>query len=143
MDFIRKDLTSKAGMISMIRKIDGVVLFVQDLNACMVFYRDVLGLPITFNDEVSFAFRLEEQDFVLLERTAAVPMIGEKALAFHNQTSHRVLLCVGVEDVNSTYQALTAKGLTFIQSPVDQAWGRRTAYFADPEGNLWELWQFI
>lgn len=124
----------------MIRKIDAVVLFVEDLKTCMVFYRDKLGLLNTFNDDVSSAFRLEEQDFVLLERAAAIKMIGEEALSFHNQTSHRVLLCVGVENVDNTYAELTAKGVTFIKPPVSQAWGRRTAYFADPEGNLWELW---
>ena len=124
----------------MIRKIDAAVLFVQDLNTCMLFYRDRLGLPITFSDDVSFAFRLEEQDFVLLKRSAAIAMIGEEALSFHNQPAHRVLLCVGVDNVDSVYEALTAKGVTFIKPPISQAWGRRTAYFADPEGNLWELW---
>ena len=124
----------------MIRKIDAAVLFVQDLKMCMVFYRDMLGLPVTFSDDVSYAFRLEEQDFVLLERSAAIAMIGEEALSSHNEAGHRVLLCVGVDNVDTVYEALTAKGVVFIKPPVSQAWGRRTAYFADPEGNLWELW---
>ncbi|MBZ0308214.1 MAG: VOC family protein, partial [Anaerolineae bacterium] len=43
--------------------------------------------------------------------------------------------------VDTTYQTLTAKGITFIHAPKDQPWGIRAAYFADPEGNLWEIRQ--
>jgi catechol 2,3-dioxygenase-like lactoylglutathione lyase family enzyme len=127
----------------MIRKIDAAVLFVQDLAKCTMFYRDTLGLPVTFTDANSVAFRLEDQDFVLLKLAAAVEMIGEEALALHDKISHRVLLCVGVDNVNITYEALTAKGLQFIKPPKNQAWGRCTAYFSDPEGNLWELWHSL
>lgn len=123
--------------------ISAAVLFVQDLNKCMTFYRDVLGVPMTFNDDVSFAFKMGEQDFVLLKISAAVEMITEEAVAPNQAGGHRVLLCAGVEDVDAVYKSLTAKGLTFIKPPVSQAWGRRTAYFADPEGNLWELWHSL
>jgi len=127
----------------MLRKIDAAVLFVQDLAKCMTFYRDTLGFQVTFSDSVSFAFRLEDQDFVLLEISAAVQMVGEEALSLHKEVGHRVLLCVGVENVDAVYKDLTAKGVTFIKPPISQAWGRRTAYFADPEGNLWELWHSL
>ena len=121
--------------------ITATVLFVQDLNKCMVFYRDVVGLPITFSDAVSFGFRLgENQDLVVLQVSAAADMVGEEAISLHAGVNHTVLLCVCVEDVDATYQELTAKGLHFVRPPKSQAWGRRTAYFADPEGNLWELW---
>jgi uncharacterized glyoxalase superfamily protein PhnB len=46
-----------------------------------------------------------------------------------------------VEDVDGTYAELTAKGVTFVQLPTDKPWGLRMAYFADPEGNLWEITQ--
>jgi len=127
----------------MIRKIDAAVLFVQDLEKCTVFYRDTLGLPVSFTDANSVAFRLEDQDFVLLKLAAAVDMISEDAVPLQHGAGHRALLCVGVEDVNATYQALTAKGVQFIKPPKDQTWGRCTAYLADPEGNLWEFWHAL
>ena len=130
-------------MSMMMRKIDAAVLFVQDLDKCMKFYRDQLGFPVTFNDDNSFAFRLEDQDFVLLKLSAAANMVGEEALSLHNEAGHRVLLCVGVEDVDAVYKAFTAKGVAFVKPPISQPWGRRTAYFADPEGNLWELWHSL
>ncbi len=130
-------------MSMMMRRIDAAVLFVQDLDKCMMFYRDQLGFPVTFNDDNSFAFRLEDQDFVLLKLSAAANMVGEEALSLHNEAGHRVLLCVGVEDVDAVYKAFTAKGVAFVKPPISQPWGRRTAYFADPEGNLWELWHSL
>jgi len=122
--------------------ISAAVIFVQDLNKCVTFYRDTIGLEVTFNDDVSFAFKLGKQDFVLLMLSAAAEMVTEEAIAFHKDggSGSRVLLCVGVEDVDAAYKAFTAKGVAFIKPPISQPWGRRTAYFADPEGNLWELW---
>ncbi|MHB8747762.1 MAG: VOC family protein [Aggregatilineales bacterium] len=127
----------------LIRKIDAAVLFVQYLDRCMIFYRDMLGLQVTFSDSVSFAFRLEDQDFVLLKVSAAAQMVGEEVLSLHTAAGHRVLLCASVEDVDAVYKALTAKGVAFIKPPISQRWGRRTAYFADPEGNLWEIWHSL
>jgi lactoylglutathione lyase len=127
----------------MIRKIDATVLFVQDLDTCAQFYRDTLGLQVTMTDADSVAFKLEGQDFLLLKIPAAVEMITEAAVLPHRAAGHRMLLCVGVEDVDVTHKALTERGVAFIKPPVDQAWGRRTTYFADPEGNLWELWQHL
>ena len=121
--------------------ISAAVLFVEDLNKCMLFYRDTLGLPPTFNDDVSYAFKLGQQDFVILKISAAIEMVTEAAMGQHKGGWHNVLLCTGVDDVDAVYKDLTAKGLKFIKPPISQAWGRRTAYFADPEGNLWELWQ--
>lgn len=124
----------------MIPRINATVIFVQDLERCVTFYRDRLGFAVTFNDDVSFGFKLGDQDFLLLELAAAAEMVGDAALEPRGQGGARVLLCAGVPDVDAAYQTLTAQGLTFIQPPDDKAWGRRTAYFADPEGNLWELY---
>jgi lactoylglutathione lyase len=124
----------------MIRRIDATVLFVRDLDACMKFYRDIIGFEMTFSDDVSFAFRTTDQDFVVLKDSAAAEMVGADAVG---KATGRVLLCAGVENVDNVYTALTAKGVAFIKPPKDQAWGRRTAYFADPEGNLWELYHLL
>src|SRR4051812_39246726 len=124
----------------MFGKLSATVLFVQDLDKCMKFYQDKLGLVAGFTDDVSAAYQIEGHDFVLLKTAAAADMISEAAVSFDKDTGHRVLLCVGVKDVDETYKALMAKGIAFIKPPKCQHWGRRTAYFADPEGNLWELW---
>ncbi len=125
-----------------IRRVNAAVLFVHDLNKCMEFYRNVLGLEVVVSDDVSYAFKMHDQDFAIVHISAAIQMVGEEALGL-GQAGHRVMLCADVDDVDDVYTALTAKGLTFIRPPISQAWGWRTAYFADPEGVIWELRQSI
>jgi len=36
-----------------------------------------------------------------------------------------------------------AHGVTLLNGPVDRPWGRRTAAFADPSGNVWEVAQIL
>jgi lactoylglutathione lyase len=127
----------------MIRRVNAVVLFVEDLDRAVTFYRDTLGLEVVFSDEVSFAFHMEGQDFALVKVTAGVEMLNDEVLTQSQGVSHRVMLCADVEDVDTVYKAFTAKGVSFIKPPIDQHWGWRTAYFADPEGNIWELRQSI
>lgn len=127
----------------MISKVNAVVLFVQDLDQMMTFYRDTLGLEVVVSDEVSFAFRMEGQDFALVKRSAGVEMLNEELLAMQHGAARPVMLCADMSDVDAVYHTLTAKGVAFIKPPIDQDWGWRTAYFADPEGNIWELRQSI
>jgi catechol 2,3-dioxygenase-like lactoylglutathione lyase family enzyme len=124
----------------MFPKLHAVVVFVRDLNATREFYERTLGLPVTFSDDVSVGFKFEGLDFLILTQPAAAEMITPETVGVQGRS---VLLCVGVKNADEAYEALKAKGVEFIKPPVDQAWGRRTAYFADPEGNLWEIWQDI
>lgn len=119
-------------------KVDAVVLFVQDLQKCVAFYRDQCGMEVVFTDEVSVAFKRDNQDFLLLEYAAAAEMVGD-AMIGQRGAGHEVLLCADVDDVDAAYKTLTDKGVVFLKAPKDQPWGIHSAYFADPEGHLWEL----
>jgi len=70
-------------------------------------------------------------------------MVSSEPLDLQLAGSPRVLLAAGVEDVDAAYQMLSAKGVHLLRPPTNQPWGLRTAYFADPEGNLWEINQPI
>ena len=122
----------------LIKNVNAVVLFVQDLGKCVAFYRDQVGMEVVFKDDVSTAFKMDKQDFLLLEFAAAAEMVGE-AMIGQQGAGHEVLLCADVDDVDAAYKTLTDKGVAFLKPPKDQPWGIRSAYFADPEGHLWEL----
>lgn len=91
----------------MLGNITATVLFVQDLDKCMTFYEDTFGLKDPYTDDVSAAYRIGGHDFVLLKASPATAMVGEEPLAL-DKGAPRVLLCVGVEDVDATYKELTA-----------------------------------
>ncbi|HEX6779503.1 MAG TPA: VOC family protein [Ktedonobacterales bacterium] len=127
----------------MLRKVIAVVVFVRDLAGCTAFYRDTLGLEMSGGDAVSANFKLENTQVHLLAASAAADLLGKEATALKLEGGPRGLLAASVEDVDAAYEALKARGVTFLTPPTDQFWGLRTAHFADPEGNLWEIHQPI
>ncbi len=139
----RENEAKKEEVATMIHRIDATVVFVRDLARCLTFYRDTLGLQVNNSDPDSVAFQMENQYFLLLEVSAAADLIRSEANALKIEGGPRVLLAAGVEDVDAAYEALVAKGVTFLRPPTNQPWGLRTAHFADPEGNLWEINQSI
>ena len=44
-----------------------------------------------------------------------------------------------IEDVDAVIDAAVAAGATRLTDPVTRDWGGRSGYFADPEGNAWEI----
>jgi len=129
----------------MFRTLMAVELIVRDLAACTAFYRDTLGLQVRESESTatSVSFQIDNVYFFLLETAGAAQMASAEPLDLSIEGSPRVLLAAGVEDVDAAYQQLSAKGVRVLRPPTDQPWGLRTAYFADPEGNLWEINQPI
>ncbi|GLV55356.1 glyoxalase/bleomycin resistance/dioxygenase family protein [Dictyobacter sp. S3.2.2.5] len=123
----------------MINRIVATVVFVRDLATSMAFYRDTLGLKMTFSDAVSATFQLGDLYFLLLDVSSAAELIGVNVSELKADGGPRGLFAAGVEDVDAAYEAFKARGVTFLKPPIDQHWGLRTAHFADPEGNVWEI----
>jgi lactoylglutathione lyase len=127
----------------MINGIIATVVFVRDLTRCTTFYRDTFKLPYTGSDANSSTFLLQERYLILLSVSGAADLLGSDPNEFKIDGAPRVVLAAGVEDVDAAHEELKAKGVTFLRPPTDQRWGLRTAHFADPEGNLWEINQSI
>ncbi len=124
----------------MITKIEAQVLFVQDLTASTAFYRDTFKMNYLGSDANSSTFLLQEGlYFILLSPEGAADLLGMQVSDMKSGTGSRGLLAASVADVDVAYEELKAKGVTFVRPPTDQRWGLRTAHFADPEGNLWEI----
>ena len=125
----------------MFRKLMAIELIVRDLATCTAFYQDTLGLQVRESESTSnsVSFQIDNVYFFLLEAEGAAQMVSSPPLDLSLGESPRALLAAGVEDVDAAYQMLSAKGVRFLRPPTDQPWGLRTAYFADPEGNLWEI----
>lgn len=126
----------------MFKKLGAVVLFVQDFETCLAFYRDTLSLEVVELGEKFAAFKMDGHNFALNGLPEAANMVNLPVDAFELQTgkTDRVMLCAEVPNVDEAYEALKAKGVTFSQSPEDKYWGIRTIYFCDPEGNIWEFY---
>jgi lactoylglutathione lyase len=125
----------------MIRSIVATELIVRDLATCTAFYRDILGLPVSDSGPEFTMFKIGDLYFFLQEAAGAARMIGTEPRDAQPGAASHALLAASVEDVDAMYADLKARGVRVLNPPTDQAWGLRTAYFADPEGNFWEIHQ--
>ena len=118
--------------------IGAITLFVDDLEPTKGFYREVFGLSVHFEDEVSAVFQFGATLVNLLKATEASELI-EPADVAAADAGVRMLLTINVDDVDATCAELRRRGVTFLNGPIDRPWGVRTAAFADPAGHVWEI----
>lgn len=122
-------------------KIALITILTQDVPTLLQFYRDVLGFQV--KDEMGSYVELESEGVrfaicarSILEKVTRHPSYGESQagqsfeLAFPLDTP---------EEVDTAYADIVAKGATPICAPATMSWGHRTAFFADPDGNIHEL----
>lgn len=120
--------------------IGAVTLFVEDLAAAKQFYREVFGLPVTFEDEDSTVFDFGNTIINLLKTTAAPELIKPAAVASPDAGS-RFQFTIEVDDVDAMCAELAPRGVELLNGPMDRPWGVRTASFRDPGGHIWEIAQ--
>ncbi len=127
----------------MFKNINATVLFVQDFEACVKFYRDVLEFRVKDSDEGFASFDVTGQELAIMDLKTAAQMISDEVIQPEKAGSHRIMLAAFVDDTDEVYASLRDKGVTFVKAPTTQPWGQRTAYFQDPERNIWEISHFI
>jgi lactoylglutathione lyase len=115
-----------------------VILYVSDLDASIVFYKDVLGLPFKFQDAGYAEFGTTGTRLALYERRRAEWLIGRTVTP--GPAAEVVFL---VDDVDAHARRLAASGAAVTSGPSDRPWGHRTVHLADPDGFIVELAQEI
>ena len=120
------------------KEIFAITLFVEDLVAAKLFYRDVFGLPVVFEDRNSAVFKIGNTLINLLATTAAKELI-EPARVAGREAGSRLVFTIHVEDVDAMCAELTARGVKLLNGPMNRPWGVRTASFSDPGGHIWEI----
>ena len=129
-------------MEAAIRDVGAIILFVADLQRSKVFYHDVLGLDVEFEDDESVGFKIEGLAFIVLQvDRARVQLQGEPTAT--PGAGATAFLTSFTDDVDAVHAKLVERGIHFFQRPTDQSWGMRTSYFKDPDGHVWEIAQPI
>jgi catechol 2,3-dioxygenase-like lactoylglutathione lyase family enzyme len=122
------------------KRIDVVNLFAEDFATTKSFYLEVLSLPLTFEDETTAVFMLENVMICLTDASEVPDLIAPRAIASPGAGS-RSMMSMFVDDVNATCAELTHHGVALLHGPVDRPWGVRTANFTDPAGHIWQISQ--
>jgi catechol 2,3-dioxygenase-like lactoylglutathione lyase family enzyme len=117
-------------------KLAYVCILTRDINRLVAFYREVLDLEPTGRPEY-IEFHTQSAVFSVwsvddFERTCGTAVAGELA-------SGSIMLELEVQDVDGEYERLRGLehlSIRFVMPPRDLAWGNRSFYFRDPDGNL-------
>lgn len=127
-------------MIKALDQLEVITLFVEDLPATQEFYRSVFGLDTVFADQDGAVLRFGSILINLLKVSQAPDLMAPAKVAAPDAGA-RALLTIKVASVDAVVAELVAHGVRLINGPMDRHWGRRTASFADPAGNVWEVAQ--
>ena len=115
-----------------------VTIFAEDLDAMVEFYDRVFELPQVFAGETSAVYKFGQTMINIIKIEGAAELI-EPAPVAGPDSGARSMFTVTVADVDALHASLVAKGVEFLNGPMDRPWGPRTATFADPAGHMWEI----
>ena len=117
-----------------------VTLGVSDLAKSTAFY-EALGFRRKSRGADGVAFF--EAGGVILSLWPTVELARDAEISSANPSDFRGMAlawnCTSASDVDRALARATAAGATLIRSAQTVFWGGYTAYFADPDGHLWEV----
>jgi catechol 2,3-dioxygenase-like lactoylglutathione lyase family enzyme len=129
-----------ASAFQAIQAIDYTVVFMRDMAAMRRFYEDILGFALS--RELSsgwIEYRVGDNTLALARpsRTAG------DAPTPNGSASLQLAFKVSVPEVDRCADELVQHGVPLLSPPTDQAFGHRTLFFCDPDGNLLEVFAEI
>ena len=113
-------------------KIYGLRIWVDDMAAARRFYGETLSLTPKWDMEMAVGYDL------------GIDLIVERDDGSHegeDLVGRFVGTSIQVDDIQATYEALSARGVPFLGPPEKMPWGGTLAHFKDPAGNTLTLLQ--
>ena len=116
----------------MIRYMNGVIIWTDNLPRLRAFYVETLGLTP----------RSVRPRFVNFEWGGLRFSIGSHdGVSGQARDPSRIMVNFDVDDVHGLHERLAGAGVRFIRAPEKEHWGGWVATFEDPDGNLLQLLQ--
>jgi lactoylglutathione lyase len=117
--------------------LDYVILYVDDIERSLAFYRLLLGVVGTRRGDTYAELVLSNCRLGFYDRRAAPELIGRET---HGSGAELLFL---VERVDDEVERLVRAGVRILTGPIDRPWGHRTVHLEDPDGHVVELAQEI
>ena len=122
-------------------RINMIGIITNQFTPMLNFYKEVMGFKIKLQMDHYVEFESEGVRFAISTNKVMQEATGEAAYA-EKKSGHSFELAFeadSVADVDQSYQGLIKKGAKAIKEPANMPWGQRTAFFADPDGNIHEI----
>lgn len=122
------------------QRVSLITLGVKDLATAKAFYEDVLGWKAAPGPPEIVFFDLNGVIFSLFPHEELAKDMGKTAESNGGYVGCALAHNVGsIEAVDQVFADLKAKGATIVKEPETAFWGGYSGYFADPDGNQWEV----
>lgn len=126
-------------MLAPVERLSYVIVLCDDIDRMKIFYRDLFSFPVDSETDVSLALRAGSVLLALRKRTRDYDGRGGGS----ESPGVQLAFLVSPVEVDQCYDQLVQKGVRILDPPNDQPRGHRTVYFADPEGNVLEVYAEI
>jgi len=126
-------------------RISLIAIMTDNVPAMTAFYRDVLGFHVERDLGNYVELQNEGSHFSLCDRTVMFDATGHesyRAPRGNGQSFELAFPCNSPADVEAAYDRIITAGGTAIKAPFTTPWGMHTGYFADPDGNIHEVFCF-
>tara|TARA_Y100001933_G_C18945953_1_gene541652 strand:+ start:131 stop:520 length:390 start_codon:yes stop_codon:yes gene_type:complete len=120
-------------------KISLITIWTDHIERMKAFYKNVLGFEIINDLGDYIEFKNEGVRFAICKREVMHGYSDAFKLMWTGQAFELAFPCDNEEDLDKTYTALIEKGAVEIHKPENMPWNQRTALFADPDGNIHEI----
>jgi len=125
-----------------VMKITDICLLVEDIDRTVNFYVNILGFKLRRRAEGFADFHSEHVTLAAWQIDHIHAHCGVSNIRAPDG-AHKACVAVRLEtpaEIDTAYQTLTAKGVSFVSAPQDYVWNARCAYFTDPDDNVWEIY---
>jgi len=127
----------------MITEINLITIWTDDIDRMKDFYTQVLGFRI-INDLGKYVeFDNNGVRFAICMRNVMYSYSDEYRKKAGGQAFELAFPCENPNDVDETYKRLISMGATPVHQPQNMPWNQRAALFADPDGNIHEIFADI
>lgn len=111
-----------------------VALFVQDMEACLRFYTEVVGMRVEWQPDADNYYLTSGSDNLALHRASA----GQEPSG-PQRLDHIGFIIRTPDEVDAWHAHFMRHGVRILQAPKTHRDGARSFYCADPAGNTLQL----
>ncbi len=126
-------------MLTPVQQLSYVIVLCDDIDRMKTFYRDLFSFPVDSETDESLALRAGSVLLALRKRTRNY----DGRSGGPDSPGVQLAFLVSPAEVDECYKLLIDRGVQILDQPTDQPRGHRTVYFADPEGNVLEVYAEI
>jgi catechol 2,3-dioxygenase-like lactoylglutathione lyase family enzyme len=124
-------------------EINLITIWTDEIEQMKNFYNQVLGFKVE-NDLGNYVeFKNNGVRFAICLRNVMYGYSNEYSKKSVGQSFELAFPCENPSDVDKTFKQLIEMGASPIHEPQGMPWNQRTALFADPDGNIHEIFAEI